>query len=116
LKRVEVIIKKSKYKDVKEALHGIGIVFFSYWDVSGYGKQQQNLFYKKMGFKSSVKSSDLQKRFLSIVIPSEKLELTVKVLLKSAYTGKVGDGKIFISTIEESLKIRTIEDGIHSIQ
>ena len=59
----------------------------------------------------SYSTSDIQRRFLSIVVSDPFLEKTIDVLLKTAYTGAVGDGKIFISEIEESYRIRTGEKG-----
>lgn len=112
MKKIEVIIKKSKFNEVKEALHSIGVVFFCYWDVTGKGNERQRLLYRSIG----VNSSEIQKKFLSIIIPNELLEMAVKILLKSGHTGKVGDGKIFVSDVEESFRIRTIEDGSDSLK
>ena len=107
MKKIEAIIRKSKFDEVKEALHQIEVTFFSYWDVTGVGHEKQGHVYRGVSYSTS----DIQRRFLSIVVSDPFLERTVDALLKSAYTGVVGDGKIFVSNIEETYRIRTDETG-----
>lgn len=107
MKKIEVIVKKSKFKEVKEALHEAGLIFFCYWDVTGVGNERQKRFYRSVSYSTS----EIQKRCLSIIVADSFLDKTVEVLLRSAHTGRVGDGKIFVSNIKESFRIRTIEDG-----
>lgn len=111
MKKIEVIVKKSKFKDVKEELHKAGLIFFCYWDVTGSGNEIQKWFYRSISYTSS----EIQKRWLSIVVANSLLDKTVEVLLNSAHTGRVGDGKIFVSNIQESFRIRTIEDGYDAL-
>ena len=107
MKKVEAIIRKSKFSDVKEALHEVGVNFFSYWDVTGLGNEKEGHVYRGVAYSTS----DIQRRYLSIVVNNDFEEITVKTILDSAKTGEVGDGKIFVSTIDEAYRIRTGENG-----
>ena len=111
MKKIEVIIRKSKFVEVKEALHQIEVNFFSYWDVTGVGNEKQGHVYRGVSYSTS----DIQRRFLSIVVSDPFLEITIDAILKSAGTGFVGDGKLFISTIDEVYRIRTKEKGVNAI-
>jgi nitrogen regulatory protein P-II 1 len=112
MKKIEAIIRKSKFDEVKEALHDIEVTFFSYWDVTGVGNEKQGHVYRGVSYSTS----DIQRRFLSIVVSDPFLDRTIDVLLKTAYTGTVGDGKIFVSNIEETYRIRTKESGTDSLK
>ena len=112
MKKIEAIIRKSKFDEVKEALHLIEVNFFSYWDVTGVGNEKQGHVYRGVSYSTS----DIQRRFLSIVVSDPFLERTIDVLLKTACTGVVGDGKIFVSDIEETYRIRTKEKGSDALK
>ena len=107
MKKVEAIIRKSKFSAVKEALHNVGVNFFSYWDVTGLGNEKEGHVYRGVSYSTS----DIQRRYLSIVVNDDFEEITINAILKSAGTGDVGDGKIFVSHIEQSYRIRTGEKG-----
>ncbi|MBT8260839.1 MAG: P-II family nitrogen regulator [Flavobacteriaceae bacterium] len=107
MKKVEAIIRKSKFSDVKEALHKVGVNFFSYWDVTGQGHEKEGHVYRGISYSTS----DIQRRYLSIVVNDSFEEITINAILKSASTGDVGDGKIFVSDIKEAYRIRTGEKG-----
>lgn len=107
MKKIEAIIRKSKYSQVKNALHDVGVNFFSYWDVTGKGNEKEGHVYRGVAYSTS----DIQRRFLSIVVNDDFEKITIKALLESAATGDVGDGKIFVSNIEECYRIRTGEKG-----
>jgi len=107
MKKIEAIIRKSKFDDVKEALHQIEVNFFSYWDVTGVGNEKQGHVYRGISYSTT----DIQRRHLSIVISDEFLEKTINAILESAYSGNVGDGKIFVSDVIEAYRIRTKENG-----
>lgn len=107
MKKVEAIIRKSKFDDVRDALHEVEVNFFSYWDVTGVGNEKKGHVYRGISYSTT----DIQRRYLSIVVSEEFLERTVNAILDSAFTGNVGDGKIFISNIEEVYRIRTKESG-----
>ena len=107
MKKVEAIIRKSKFDDVKKALHSIEVNFFSYWDVTGVGNEKQGHVYRGITYSTT----DIQRRYLSIVVSDEFLERTVNTILDAAVTGNVGDGKIFVSEVQEAYRIRTKESG-----
>lgn len=107
MKKIEAIIRKSKFTEVKEALHEVGVMFFSYWDVTGIGNEQEGHVYRGVTYSTS----DIQRRFLSIVVNDDFEEVTIKTILRSAATGDVGDGKIFVSDIKEVYRIRTGDQG-----
>ncbi|NKI26229.1 P-II family nitrogen regulator [Arenibacter sp. 6A1] len=107
MKKIEAIIRKSKFDEVKDALHQIEVNFFSYWDVTGVGNEKQGHVYRGISYSTS----DIQRRYLSIVVSDDFLEKTIDTILETAYSGNVGDGKIFVSDIEEAYRIRTKESG-----
>ena len=107
MKKIEAIIRKSKFDQVKEALHNVEVNFFSYWDVTGVGNEKEGHVYRGISYSTS----DIQRRYLSIVVNDKFLERTIEAITSSAGTGAVGDGKIFISTIDEAIRIRTGETG-----
>ncbi len=107
MRKIEAIIRKSKFSLVKEALHEVGVNFFSYWDVTGTGNEKQGHVYRGISYSTS----DIQRRYLSIVVNDDFEEATIQAILKSAATGDVGDGKIFVSHVEETYRIRTGEKG-----
>ncbi|MFK5879134.1 MAG: P-II family nitrogen regulator [Flavobacteriaceae bacterium] len=107
MKKVEAIIRKSKFSAVKEALHNVGVNFFSYWDVTGLGNEKEGHVYRGVSYSTS----DIQRRYLSIVVNDDFETVTINAIVKSAGTGEVGDGKIFVSNIEECYRIRTGEKG-----
>lgn len=107
MKKIEAIIRKSKFSAVKKALHEIGVNFFSYWDVTGIGNEKQGHVYRGISYSTS----DIQRRYLSIVVNDDFEEVTIKAILQAAATGDVGDGKIFVSHIDEVYRIRTGEKG-----
>ena len=107
MKKIETIIRKSKFSEVKEALHDVGVNFFSYWDVTGLGNEKEGHVYRGVAYSTS----DIQRRYLSIVVNDDFEEATIKAILEAASTGEVGDGKIFVSDIKECYRIRTGEKG-----
>ena len=111
MKKVEAIIRKSKYEDVKKALHEVEVNFFSYWDVTGIGNEKQGHVYRGISYSTS----EIQRRYLSIVVNDEYVKRTVDAILKSGATERVGDGKIFILPVEEAYRIRTGEKGRNSL-
>jgi nitrogen regulatory protein P-II 1 len=112
MKKIEAIIRKSKYSAVRNALHDIGIKFFSYWDVTGLGNEKEGHVYRGVSYSTS----DIQRRYLSIVINDEFEADTIKAILDAASTGDVGDGKIFVSDIKECYRIRTGERGGNTLK
>ncbi len=107
MKKIEAIIRKSKFDEVKKALHQIEVNFFTYWDVTGVGNEKQGHVYRGISYSTS----DIQRRYLSIVVSDDFMQKTVDTLLDVASTGNVGDGKIFVSEVIEAYRIRTKESG-----
>ena len=107
MKKIEAIIRKSKFSDVRDALHAVEVNFFSYWDVTGIGNEKQGHVYRGISYSTS----DIQRRFLSIVVNDDFVERTIKAIVDSGATDKIGDGKIFILPVEEAVRIRTGERG-----
>ncbi|MBL6647267.1 MAG: P-II family nitrogen regulator [Flavobacteriaceae bacterium] len=111
MKKIEAIIRRSKYSDVKEALHQAGVNFFSYWDVTGIGNEQRGHVYRGISYSTS----EIQRRFLSIVVNDDFVQPTIDAILKSGATDKIGDGKIFVLPVEEAYRIRTGDKGTDSL-
>ncbi|MBS3768947.1 MAG: P-II family nitrogen regulator [Bacteroidales bacterium] len=107
MKKIEAIIRKTKYEEVKQALHEIGIDFFSYWEVRGVGKATQERIYRGIKYDTST----IERILISIYVRDKFLQSTVDTLLTVARTGEIGDGKIFISECLNAYRIRTGEDG-----
>ncbi|NWJ50228.1 MAG: P-II family nitrogen regulator [Bacteroidetes bacterium] len=111
MKKIEAIIRKAKFEEVKEALHEIDIQWFSYWDITGAGKEREDMVVRGQMFESSY----IQRRMLSIVVRDQNLDKTIKAIMDAAWTGELGDGKIFVSTIEETFRIRNGQSGPESL-
>ena len=107
MKKVEAIIRKSKFSEVKNALHEVGVNFFTYWDVTGQGNEKKGSVYRGVSYSTS----DIQRRYLSIVVNDDFEEITVNTIIEAAKTGEIGDGKIFVSDVIEGYRIRTGEKG-----
>jgi nitrogen regulatory protein P-II 1 len=111
MKKIEAIIRKSKFNEVKNELQNVGIDFFSFWDVRGVGKSRQERIYRGIVYDTST----IERTMISIIVRDKNLDKTVNAILNSANTGNIGDGKIFISDILESYRIRTGEKGEDSL-
>jgi nitrogen regulatory protein P-II 1 len=111
MKKIEAIIRKTKFQEVKDTLHESGIDFFSFFPVTGVGKATQSRVYRGIDYDTS----SIERLLLTIVVRDINLEKTVNAILTAAKTGEVGDGKIFISNIDESYRIRNGEKGDESL-
>tara|TARA_B100001989_G_scaffold244997_1_gene214331 strand:- start:482 stop:820 length:339 start_codon:yes stop_codon:yes gene_type:complete len=111
MKKVEAIIRTSKFDEVVKALQDVEVNFFSYWEVTGVGNEKIGKVYRGISYSTS----DIKRRYLSIVISDSFLDVTVNAILKAGATDNVGDGKVFISTIDEAYRIRTGEKGNKSL-
>jgi nitrogen regulatory protein P-II 1 len=107
MKKVEAIIRKTKFDEVKEALLDADIEWFSYYDVRGVGKTRQERIYRGVVYDTSY----IERTLLTIVVRDVNVERTVEAILKTARTGEIGDGRIFISPVDDSVRIRTGERG-----
>ncbi len=111
MKKIEAIIRKTKFEEVSEALRDAGIEFFSFWDVRGVGQAREGRVYRGVVYDTST----IERTKISLIVRDKNVEKTVKAILDSAKTGEIGDGKIFIIPIEESYRIRTGEKGDMSL-
>jgi len=111
MKKIEAIVRKTKFEEVKETLHENGIEFFSFWEARGVGMARESRVYRGVAYDTST----IERLYISIVVRDVNLDRTIQALLKSAATGEIGDGKIFISNIDESIRIRTGERGDESL-
>lgn len=112
MKKVEAIIKPFKLDDVKEALKDIGVQGLTVTEVKGFGRQKGHTeLYRGAEYVIDF----LPKIKLEIIVVDEIVPKVIEVIMDSARTGKIGDGKIFIVPIEEIIRIRTGERGIDAI-
>jgi nitrogen regulatory protein PII len=108
MKKIEAIIKPFKLEEVKDALGEIGIEGMTVSEVRGFGRQKGHTEI----FRGNEYTVDfLPKLKLDLVVVNGLAERAVNAIVKSARTGKIGDGKVFVSTIEEAVRIRTEEKG-----
>lgn len=112
MKKIVAIIRASKFEAIKEALASVGIHFFTYYEVRGFGLQKgEQLVYRgavyDMGYIARYK--------LEIIIEESKVATAVDTILKNAKTGEIGDGKIYIESLENVYRIRTGEEGSSAI-
>jgi nitrogen regulatory protein P-II 1 len=107
MKKIEAIIRKSRFEEVKKALHSVGIDFFTYWDAIGVGRSSEKLIFRGQ----AIDTSKISRTMLSIVVRDQNLQKTIDAIINAARTGVMGDGKIFISNIEEVYRIRNGEKG-----
>ena len=112
MKKIEAIIKPFKLSDVKEALHEIDLSGMTIIDVKGFGRQRGH-----EGIDGHDDYSDefLAKIKIEIIVEDDIADKTVELIKSAAYSGKIGDGKIFISNIEDAIRIRTGEKGSDAI-
>lgn len=112
MKKIEAIIKPFKLDDVKEALNEVGIKGMTISEVKGYGRQK--------GHKEIYRGAEyvvdfIPKIKIEIVVDTDVVHRVVEKIREAANTGKIGDGKIFISPIEEAIRVRTGETGNDAI-
>jgi len=112
MKRVEAVIKPFKLEDVKDALAEAGITGMTVSDVKGYGRQQGH---SELYRGAEYVVDFLPKIKLDLVVEESNVDMVVKVIADAAKTGKIGDGKIFVSPVEKIIRIRTGEEDIEAI-
>jgi len=112
MKKIEAIVKPFKLDDVKEALNEIGIKGMTISEVKGYGRQKGH----KEIYRGAEYVVDLiPKVKLEIIVDAAQVDQVVAKIKESAYTGKIGDGKIFVLPVEEVIRVRTGEYGKEAI-
>jgi len=103
MKKIEAIVRKTKFEEVRAALHEADIDFLSWWEVKGQGTARQGLIFRGIAYDVNA----IARIFLSFVVRDINVEKSINAILQSAYTGESGDGRIFVSDIEHSVRIRT---------
>ena len=108
MKKIEAIVKPFKLEEIKDALGEVGITGMTVSEVKGFGRQKGHTEI----YRGSEYTVDfLPKVKIELVLPDAQADNAVAIIIKSAKTGKIGDGKVFISDIEEAIRIRTEEKG-----
>ena len=105
MKKIEAIIRKSKFEDIRDDLHAVEVNFFSYWDVTGIGNEKEGHVYRGITYSTS----EIQRRYLSIVVSDSFVDKTIKAIIDSGATDRIGDGKIFVLPVDEAYRIITGE-------
>lgn len=111
MKKIEAIIRKSKFQEVRKALHEADIDFLSWWDVKGQGDAKQGLIFRGIAYDINA----IDRIYITFVVRNINVDKSIDAILKSAFTGESGDGRIFISDIEQSIRIRTGDQGEESL-
>ena len=112
MKRIEAIVKPFKLEDVKDALSQVGIRGMTVDEVKGFGRQR--------GHKEIYRGAEYEVDFVPkvrivVMVDDDMAGLVIDTILKTARTGKIGDGKIFVSPVEEVIRIRTGERGADAL-
>ena len=107
MKKIEAIIRKTKFEHVKEALLAADIEWFSYYDVRGEGKMRQARIYRGVMYDTS----SIERVLLNVVVRDKNVEKTINAIQEAARTGEIGDGRIFVIPVEDTVRIRTGERG-----
>jgi nitrogen regulatory protein P-II 1 len=112
MKKIEAIIKPFKLDEVKEALHEVGIQGITVTEAKGFGRQKGHTeLYRGAEYVVDF----LPKVKIEVVMEDALVDRAVEAILKAAHTGRIGDGKIFVSSIDEAIRIRTGERGADAI-
>ena len=112
MKKIEAIVKPFKLEEVKDALGSIGISGMTVTEVKGFGRQKGHTEI----YRGSEYTVDfLPKLKIEMVVPDDQADGAVDAIVKAAKTGKIGDGKVFLTNIEEAIRIRTEEKGEKAI-
>jgi nitrogen regulatory protein PII len=108
MKKIEAIIKPFKLEEVKDALNEIGVEGMTVSEVKGFGRQKGHTEI----YRGSEYTVDfLPKIKLELVLPEARVAAAIAAIIKAAKTGKIGDGKVFVSPVDEAVRIRTEEKG-----
>lgn len=112
MKKIEAVIKPFKLDEVRESLADVGITGLTVTEVKGFGRQKGHTeLYRGAEYVVDF----LPKVKIELVVTADKLEAAIDAIIKAARTGKIGDGKIFVSTIEQVVRIRTGETGADAV-
>ena len=112
MKKIEAIIKPFKLDDVKEALHEVGVKGLTVFEAKGFGRQKGHTeLYRGAEYTVDF----LPKVKVEVIVEDNMMERSVEAIQQAAFTGRIGDGKIFVYSIEEAIRIRTSEKGNEAI-
>ncbi len=112
MKKIEAIIKPFKLDEVKEALQDIGVQGLSVIEVKGFGRQKGHTeLYRGAEYVVDF----LPKVKIEVVLPSDQVDAAIEAIIAAARTDKIGDGKIFVSPVEQAIRIRTGESGLDAV-
>jgi len=112
MKKIESVVRHYKLEDIKSALTGVGVLGMTVCEVRGFGRQR--------GHKETYRGAEYTVDFMpkvkiEVVVEDDKCEETIGVICESARTGQIGDGKEFVSSLEQVVRIRTGETGVEAI-
>ena len=112
MKKIEAIIKPFKLDEVKESLQEVGVQGLSVIEAKGFGRQKGHTeLYRGAEYVVDF----LPKIKIEVVVPDDQIEIVIDAIIGAARTDKIGDGKIFVSNIEQAIRIRTGEDGVDAL-
>jgi len=112
VKKIEAIIKPFKLEEVKDALSEVGVTGMTVTEVKGFGRQKGHT---ELYRGSEYTVDFLPKLKVEVVVDDYESDHAVEVIVKAAKTGKIGDGKVFVSSIEDAVRIRTEEKGAKAV-
>jgi len=112
MKKIEAVIKPFKLDEVKEALQDIGVQGLSVIEVKGFGRQKGHTeLYRGAEYVVDF----LPKVKIEVVLPADQVDAAIEAIIAAAKTDKIGDGKIFVSPVEQAIRIRTGETGLDAV-
>jgi len=111
MKKIEAIVRKSKFEEVRKALHEADIDFLSWWEVKGQGTARQGLIFRGIAYDVN----SVARMYVSFVVRDINAEKSINAILEAAFTGESGDGRVFVSDIDQSIRIRTKDRGDESL-
>ncbi len=107
MKKIEAVIRKTKFEDVSEALQEAGIEWYTYSEIRGIGRSRQERIYRGVVYDTS----NIERIRITIVLSDESVKPTIDAIVKAAHTGEIGDGRIFVIPVEEAYRIRLGESA-----
>lgn len=111
MKKIEAIIRKTKFEEVKKGLHDTGIDYLSFWDVRGVGKSVEERVYRGVTYDTS----SIERTLISFIVRDKYVDSCIVSIRENAFTGEVGDGRIFVYNVEDAYRIRTGDSGDRSL-
>lgn len=107
MKKVEAIIRKIKFDEVRDELHKVGIDFLTFWNARGVGQATEERIYRGIKYDTST----IERIYITFFCNDEFADKAIDTIMKTAWTGEKGDGRIFVMGIDEAYRIRTGEKG-----